>query len=215
MNKIEEEKESAKSDKPEVKLFVMSYCPYGLQAQKAMLPVMELLGDKADIEIAFVNYIMHGEKEIDENLVQYCIQEEQNDKFIAYASCFTASGDSDSCLSQVGVNIDALNSCVSATDEAFKITEGFNDKSTWLSGRYPKFLVQDDLNTQYGVSGSPTLIINGKQAQPASRSPEAFKQAVCGAFNNPPEECSQALSDAPASSGIGGGTGSDTDASCE
>jgi len=69
--KLEEEKAAAeiqKSDRPEVKLFVMSYCPYGLQAQKMYLPVYELLKDKAEMGIYFVNYAMHGKKELDENL---------------------------------------------------------------------------------------------------------------------------------------------------
>jgi glutaredoxin len=215
MNKIEEEKQAEKTDKPDVKLFIMSYCPYGLQAQKALLPVQELLGDKANIEIAFVDYAMHGKEEIDENLRQYCIQKEQKDKYIAYATCFTETDDYEGCLSQASVDVSKMEACVSSTDQAFKITEGYEDESTWLSGRYPQFNVQTNLNEEYGVSGSPTLVINGKSVQPSSRSPEAFKQAICEAFNTLPEECSQALSDAPASPGIGGGTGSSSGGSCE
>lgn len=35
-----------KREKPDVKLFVMTYCPYGLQMQKAILPVWQLLEKK-------------------------------------------------------------------------------------------------------------------------------------------------------------------------
>jgi len=56
-----------KEEKPDVKVFIMSYCPYGLQAQKMFLSVYNLLGEKADMGIYFVNYIMHGEDEINEN----------------------------------------------------------------------------------------------------------------------------------------------------
>ncbi|GAH99530.1 unnamed protein product [marine sediment metagenome] len=66
--------EISKQDTPDVKVFVMSYCPYGLQAQKMFLPVYDLLKDEAEMGIYFVNYIMHEKKEIDENLRQYCIQ---------------------------------------------------------------------------------------------------------------------------------------------
>lgn len=55
----------------------MSYCPYGLQAEKMFLPVYDLLKNKAEMGIYFVNYIMHDKKEIDENLREYCIQKEQ------------------------------------------------------------------------------------------------------------------------------------------
>ena len=40
-----------KSDKPLVELFVMAYCPYGTQAEKGLIPVIELLGDKIDASI--------------------------------------------------------------------------------------------------------------------------------------------------------------------
>ena len=152
-----------KSDKPVVELFVMSYCPYGLQMEKAYLPVMELLGKKAGMSIKFVSYAMHGEKELTENTRQYCIQKEQTTKFVAYMNCFTAKGDAASCITTAGVNAAKLNSCTAKADKDFKITEKFNDKSTWLSGTYPVYPIYDTENSKYGVQGSPTLVINGVQ----------------------------------------------------
>jgi len=38
-----------KSDKPELKFFVMSFCPYGNQIEDVLRPVYDLLKDKADI----------------------------------------------------------------------------------------------------------------------------------------------------------------------
>ncbi|MEO0169501.1 MAG: hypothetical protein ABIL42_04710, partial [candidate division WOR-3 bacterium] len=61
---------------------------------------MKLLGDKADISVHFVNYIMHGEKEVWENLRQYCIQKEQKDKFYDYMLCFVQSGDYEKCIKE-------------------------------------------------------------------------------------------------------------------
>lgn len=236
LNQKEEEApvegELTKSDKPDVRLFTMSYCPYGLQSEKAMIPVYELLGDKADIGVYFVDYIMHGKKEIDENLVQYCIQKDQEDKYVDYLSCFTESGDSDSCLAQSGIDNGDLSSCVSATDEEYKITEKYNDQSTWLNGSYPVFDIHGYLNDQLGVSGSPTLVINGSvilssQPQPEyappkyvvvpelSRTPEGYKDIICQAFNNPPEECDQTLSEDTPAPSFGGGTSNSDDGSCE
>jgi predicted DsbA family dithiol-disulfide isomerase len=45
---------------------------------------------------------------------------------------------------------------------------------------------------EYGVTGSPTLIINGVRANTA-RNAEAYKTAVCSAFNEAPTECSETL----------------------
>src|SRR3989339_677119 len=97
-----------KSDRPKVELFIMSYCPYGLQMQKAYLPVMKLLSKKADMDIKWVNYIMHEKKEIEENNVQYCIQKEQSDKYVAYAECFTVNGVSTTCLQTAKVDTTKL-----------------------------------------------------------------------------------------------------------
>jgi protein-disulfide isomerase len=192
-----------KSDKPVVDLFIMSYCPYGLQAQKAMLPVMDLFGDKADITIKWVDYIMHGKKEIDENNVQYCIQKEEPEKYISFAECFTQNDDSAGCREEAGIDEAKLETCIAAMDAEFKITELYDDQSTWSGGRYPQYPVDTAENTQFGVQGSPTLIINGQKASVA-RAPEAIKQAICDAFNTPPAECTGELPAGQASPGFGG-----------
>lgn len=207
--------EASKQDKPDVKLFVMAYCPYGLQAQKMFLPVYDLLKDKAEMGVYFVNYIMHEKKEIDENLRQYCIQEEQKEKYYDYLSCFVKEGKFNDCLSQAQIDTTKMESCVSKTDEQYKITSQYNDKSTWLSGNYPLFNVHKDLNEEYGVKGSPTIVINGQVVDVNPRSPEKFKEVICQAFNTPPEECSQTLSNTAFSAGFGLEAGSGSGGQCE
>lgn len=199
--------EISQSDVPDVKLFVMSYCPFGLQMEKAFLPVYDLLKNKADMGIYFVNYIMHGKKELDENLRQYCIQKDQNEKYSSYLSCFVKDGDFEKCLVEAKINEDKMNSCISQTDQEYKITQFYNDKSTWLNGRFPKFDVNTDLNKKYGVRGSPTLVINDKVVNVRERSPEAIKSAICLAFKEKPPECSQTLSSDVTSPGFGEGKG--------
>ena len=206
-----------KSDKPEVELFVMSMCPYGTQAIKGILPVLELFGDKIDFSLRFVSYAMHGKNEIDENTVQYCIQKEQPEKFYAYLNCYLEEGTSEAwkaCQSKVGINTAKLNPCITATDTEFKITELYNDKSSWSGGSYPQYNVDASLNTEYEVRGSPTLIINGVSSN-AGRSSASYLAGVCAAFNEAPEECNTELSSASPSPGFGWeGSGSATTASC-
>lgn len=191
-----------KSDRPKVELFVMSYCPYGLQMEKAYLPAWDLLKNKADIDLKFVSYAMHGKKEIDENTRQYCIQKNYQEKYISYLNCFTGEDNFGKCLSAVGLSDNKLASCVSAADKQFNISGNFDDQSKWLSGRYPIYAVNGDLNDKYSVQGSPTLVINGVQAE-AGRTPEAVKQAICNAFNNPPAECKKQLANTPFQPGFG------------
>ncbi len=202
-----------KTEKPEVKLFIMSYCPYGLQAMKAAVPAYELLDGKADMTINFVSYAMHDKLELDENLRMYCIQEEQKEVFLDYMACFTESDDYESCLDETNVDKTKLDSCVTRVDEEYKVTEMYNDKSTWASGRFPMFNVEKEDNEAYGVQGSPTMVINGKVVS-VSRSPEAYKEAICSAFVTPPAECDETLSESPASPGFGGGTGTASTDGC-
>jgi hypothetical protein len=126
----------------------------------------------------------------------------KNFKFISFLKCFTASGDSASCLTTSGVDKNKLNSCIAAIDKQFAINAEFNNQANWLSGQFPLYNVHKDLNDKYGVQGSPTLVINGAQID-APRSPEGIKQAICGAFNNPPAECGQTLSTQQAAPGFG------------
>src|SRR3989344_3301377 len=63
----------SKSDKPVVEAFVFSYCPYGLQFEKALFPAYNLLKDKADFRIVAIG-AMHGEYEKTESLRQIKIE---------------------------------------------------------------------------------------------------------------------------------------------
>jgi protein-disulfide isomerase len=196
-----------KSNKPKVELFVMSYCPYGLQMEKAYVPAWELLKNKADISLKFVNYAMHGQKEVEENTRQYCIGKDQPAKLANYLKCFYkgangAAPDYNDCLKSAGVNVASLNSCYDNADKQFGITAKLEDKGSWLSGQFPIYPVHSADNTKYGVQGSPTLVINGVQSQ-AGRTPEAIKTAICNAFNNQPSECGQQLANTPFQPGFG------------
>lgn len=195
--------EISTSEKPDVKLFIMSYCPYGLQAQKMFLPVYNLLKEKAQMGVYFVNYIMHEKQEIDENLRQYCIQEEEKEKYDDYLLCFVKDGSFEQCLSDAKIDKEKLENCIATTDKEYSIYSQYGDRNTWLNGRFPKFDVHTTLNQEYGIGGSPTMVINDKVVEVNPRSPENFKKLICQAFDSPPQECSQALSDAAFSPGFG------------
>ncbi len=187
-----------KSDKPVVELFVMSYCPYGTQMEKGILPVALLFGDKIDFQVKFVNYAMHGPKEIKENLRQYCIETEQGDKYLSYLNCFLKANDTNACMAQAGVDTAQLATCTAATDQQYSVTQNMENPQ----GPYPSFLVDDADNKKYGVSGSPTLVINGVEVSP-SRDSASLLHAVCSSFNVQPEECTAKLSSDQPSPGFG------------
>jgi glutaredoxin len=214
--KEEQKANMTKSAKPQVELFVMSECPYGTQVEKGILPVAEALGDKIDFSIKFCDYAMHGEKELNEQLQQYCINQNEPEKFIPYLKCYLGAGDSATCLTNTNINKTKLKSCVSATDTKYKVTEKFEDESSWRNGKYPLFPIYQADVDKYTVEGSPTLIINGQKID-SDRDPKSILEMVCAGFENAPEECSKALSSATPSIGFGfesADSGTSADASC-
>ena len=190
-----------KSDKPKVELFVMSYCPYGTQMEKGILPAEEALGNSINFSIKFCDYSMHGDKELTENMVQYCIEKDQTSKYDTYLKCFLNGSDSAACVKTAKVDQSALNSCVSATDKKYSVMA-----KKEMKGSYPAFNVFKDDNAKYNVGGSPTLIINGAEAQ-GNRDSASLLATICSAFNNAPKACSTKLSTATPSAGFGSGTG--------
>jgi FKBP-type peptidyl-prolyl cis-trans isomerase 2/glutaredoxin len=172
---------------PTLEVFVMSYCPYGTQMEKALIPAWKLLGSKANIKVRFVSYTMHGDQETQENQRQLCLREETN-KFWGYLECFLDAGDSAGCLNKIGADSAKIDTCMKTKADSY-----------WQ--------IDKDLNTKYGVQGSPTVVLDGNVIQP-DRSPEAIKQAICEAFANKPSECSQILSATATSPGFGASAGS-------
>ncbi len=183
-----------KSDKPVVELFVMTHCPYGTQAEKGLIPAIKALGDTIDAQIRFVHYFMHAPEEA-ETSRQVCIREEQPDKFLDYLICFLEDGDFERCLIEVGIDKTKLNTCIQNNAEDY-------------------YAIDSKLSQNYGVQGSPTLIINGKIINSA-RDSASYLDVICQAFNQAPEECEEQLSSTTPSPGFGwGATGSPTSATC-
>jgi glutaredoxin len=205
--------EVPKQDKPVVETFIMSYCPYGTQVQKGFLPVVQLLKDKIDFDFKFVDYAMHEKDEIDENLVQYCINEDNQQKYYKYLDCFLVSEDSESCLAKAQVNQAKLNQCVVDVDNKYGVIKAYEDKESW-GGQFPPFDIQKEDNLKYGVQGSPTIIINGVEASSA-RDPQSLLATICSGFEEMPVECNQELSTETPAPGFGSGaTDSNVAADC-
>lgn len=210
----EKPKEVIKSNVPKVELFVMSHCPFGIQIQKGILPVLDTLQDTIDFEMKFVNYSMRPDLEVQEQLLQYCIQKDLNEKYNEYLYCFLEDGNSERCIEKNNILLDTLNDCLLETDEKYNITTLFEDKSTWLNNRFPQFLIHDQENQEYGVKGSPTIVINGTVVS-SSRDPNSLLKTICDAFDTKPRACNEQLSREVPSSTFGfENQGSNVEATC-
>lgn len=192
--------EIPKTNKPIVKAYIFSYCPYGSQFIKAMLPVYDLLKNKADIQVIAIG-AMHGEFEKIESLRQICVEKNYGkDKLWAYYNKFysdisigNCKGDA-TCLSPLleklfsGLSIDSkkIETCMTKDAPGIYDTQGAEAK-------------------QNGISGSPTFSVNDVQSQ-VSRIPDSIKEAVCSGFTTAPSECSKTLSTQSPSAGFGSAT---------
>jgi glutaredoxin len=189
--------EPVKSARPSVELFVMSFCPYGVQAENAMEPVVNLLGTKADITVRYIASVsgttvdsvksLHGLPEAKEDLRQLCIAKYYPQALWPYlvdvnAQCYP-----------VNKNVTQLASCQKSVTAARGID---NQKIETCAGGSEglALLKADEAITQnLKVTGSPTLIMNG-QRYSGLRTAEAYKQGICARFETPPAECSVNLS---------------------
>ena len=185
-----------KSQTPKLEAFVVSYCPFGLQMQRILSEIVKEIPQlKNYIKIRYMGSVtqdeitsMHGEREAQENLRQICIREEQGDKFWDYISCFIKHGNSTACLDEANIDTEKLNACMQDSNRGLKYAqEDFDQQS------------------KYHVTGSPTLILNGKRANEfdfGGRSADAVKTLLCCGFAAQPEYCKRNLTTATAAIGF-------------
>lgn len=191
-----------KGDKPQIDFFVMSYCPYGNQAEEAVEKVYRVLKDKAVFMPRYVIYSnyggggpnycldkeniycsMHGIQELNQNIRERCVYEEYGtEEFFKFTLAMNKqcnSKNADSCWKGVAENLRLSLDKISKCESARGIEFAKEDK---------------ELNVLLGVRGSPTIFING-MAYNGERTSPAYLNALCAAFdnNNMPEECGNTL----------------------
>ena len=148
--------------KPEVELFVMSYCPYGVQAEQELLPFFETYGDTIDFKLRFIVgkeeasaenagedirfTSLHGETELIENKRQMVIAELYPDKLFDYLLCRADHLQEAwvNCAKDVGLDVGRIAEAVEAEKVTLDLVEEIQRKN--------------ELN----VKGSPTLVIDGR-----------------------------------------------------
>ncbi|MBD3182104.1 hypothetical protein GF312_07420, partial [Candidatus Poribacteria bacterium] len=100
MKELLEERMALSTIKPTVDLFVMSYCPFGVMAENALIPLINKFKGKVDFNLYFIAEeekekqkisnvqsrfkSMHGEKEVIENMRQVVIGHYYKDKLFDY-----------------------------------------------------------------------------------------------------------------------------------
>ena len=212
-----------KTDKPEVDLFVMSYCPFGNQAEELIMPVIDLLGaDKVNVELHYIVYSdyatgypdycldkankycsMHKIAELNQGIRELCVQKYDSSNFwnfVEQANTQATSNDIETkwqgIASSLGIDVNMVSDC--QQNEGIALLD---NELTLTGASYP---VQDPSNhggqSEDRISGSPAIVINGI-IYDGARSADAYKDAICSAMNNPPAECEQSITSDAAPSG--------------
>ena len=107
--------------KSTVELFVMSYCPYGVQAEKQLIPIVKAFGDKIDFRLQFIAeekeasstqditpfVSLHGYPEVAENIRQLLIAKEYPDRYLDYILCRGKKLDKswEDCAQKLGIDV--------------------------------------------------------------------------------------------------------------
>ncbi len=201
-----------KTDKPNVKMFVMAFCPYGQQAEAGLGPAIEAIGlDKITFEPHFVIYSnyqgggpnycfdnaslycsMHGISELREDIRQMVIWKYYPDKWWAYVNKI----DSDTSTSTVESKWKDIATSVGLNPA--DIQQKFDSEALTLLAN------EAALNAKYSVSGSPTILMNDVDYS-GGRAPANFQSSICGAFNAPPAGCSSVVNSTASTSSTASG----------
>jgi glutaredoxin len=197
-----------KTARPSVDLYVMSFCPYGTQAETVMSPVVDLLKSRADIRIRYITSVsgttadsvdsLHGMPEAKEDLQQVCINKYYPEKFWPYLNAFN-----DACYPS-WQNAAVLESCRKNTTATLGIDSAKITACAEGAEGIALLRADEAASTKDGATASPMLFINGVKYSGA-RTPEAFKQAICNSFETAPAECSTVLSSTSTSASGGCG----------
>lgn len=193
--------EPVKSARPTTELFVMSFCPFGVQAETAMEPVTRLLGSKADIRVRYIATVagttldsvnsLHGPVEAKEDVRQLCIAKYYPAKLWPYLVDFNAN-----CYS-LRQNASGMEACLAAATKKTSIDNAKIEACATGSEGLELLKADTAITTANKITGSPTILING-QKYAGQRTADGYKQAICDRFTTPPAECKTNLSSAAA-----------------
>lgn len=175
--------EDASKETVSLDLYVMSQCPYGISAEAELDKVLTQMGDYVDYNIDFIGMVqsdgsfssLHGEKEIQGDMIQLCVKERYPEKLLDFILCMNEDVQSipdnwEQCSKELGLDIEKLRQC--------------------YEGEEGKSLLNDSFRraAQAGASGSPTIVI-GNEVIVGLRTADEIMKKICSALETKPDAC--------------------------
>ena len=149
----------ARVGKPTLELFVMSYCPFGVQAEEKIIPIVKKFGNKIDFKLQFIAEekeapspqditpftSLHGYPEVAENIRQLLIAREYPNQCLDYILCRGKKLDKswEACAEKLGMDVAKIQALFDApeAEELFRA----NIKRA----------------AELGIRASPTVFVDG------------------------------------------------------
>jgi hypothetical protein len=166
-----------------VELYLMSQCPFGLQAVAGMREALVGLEDRVELGIFFIgNEVdgeltsMHGPDEVTGDLLQICAVRYAPRRYLELIACMgrelhSIPGNFDECAADSGVPAAVVRACAEGEQGRKLLAESF------------------EASARRGAQGSPTLYI-GNDLYQGGRDGQAFQRAICAKFpSGKPETC--------------------------
>ena len=151
----------ARMGKPTLELFVMSFCPFGVQAEEKIIPIVKAFGDKIDFKLRFIAQekdapsaqditpfmSLHGYPEVAENIRQLLIAREYPDRYLDYILCRGKKLDKswEDCAEKLGIDVAKIQGLFN-TQEAEQL-----------------FRENIKRSAELGIGASPTILVDNHQ----------------------------------------------------
>ena len=152
---------TARTGKPTLELFVMSYCPYGVQAEEKLIPIVKEFGDKIDFKLQFIAQekeepseqditpftSLHGYSEVAENIRQLLIAREYPDRYLDYILCRGKKLDKswEECARKLGIDVAKIQALFDAPEAAHLFRENIQRAEA------------------LGIKASPTILVDSRE----------------------------------------------------
>ena len=148
----------ARMGKPTLELFVMSYCPFGVQAEEKIIPIVKKFGDQIDFRLQFIAQekeatssqdvtpfiSLHGYPEVAENIRQLLIAQEYPDRYLDYILCRGKKLDKswESCAEKLGIDVARIQRLFNAPEAERLFQENIKRAA------------------ELGIKASPTILVD-------------------------------------------------------
>jgi len=159
-----------------VELFVMSQCPYGVEAETAFFPAVRALGDAVTFRLDFIGdeieagrlISMHGESEVAGDLLHVCALQANPSLALDLIACMNRE------YARIPENFDACADEVKADRAAILACAEGEAGQALLRASFARA-------EERGADGSPTVLVGG-QPYAGPRTKDGLMRAVCQAF---------------------------------